>query len=110
MPGEPSYRQPALDALGEVVRGDFAAVSARFAPALRRQASPQVLERSWQAYVREFGRYRAHGEPRQTGSAAGTVVRVPLRMEKGPGEFRVTYDGNGLLVGLYFLRAGVPVP
>ncbi|MGW1517271.1 DUF3887 domain-containing protein [Streptomyces sp. NPDC002287] len=106
----PSYERPALDTLAEVVRGDFSAVTARFDPALRRQVSPQVLEQSWAAYQAQFGRYVSHGKPRQQDSGAGTVVSVPLRLAKGPGEFRVTFNGDGHMVGLYFLRAGVPVP
>ncbi|GAA0289158.1 hypothetical protein GCM10010302_29370 [Streptomyces polychromogenes] len=105
----PSYGQTALDTLAEVVRGDFAAVSARFAPALRSQASPEVLARSWAAYQGEFGRYVSHGDPRQVDAGVGTVVNVPLKMAAKPGEFRVTFDDGGRLIGLYFLRTGVPV-
>lgn len=106
---QPSYGQPALDTLAEVVRGDFTAVSARFAPQLRSQASPEVLAKSWKAYEGAFGGYVSHGEPRQTETASGTVVNVPLRMADRPGEFRVTFDDGGRLIGLYFLRVGVPV-
>ncbi|MEU8438464.1 DUF3887 domain-containing protein [Streptomyces sp. NPDC029216] len=109
VPSRPSYEQLALDTLDEVVKGDFTAVSARFEAALRRQASPQVLEKSWQTYQAEFGRYVSHGAPRQVALGAGTVVSVPLTMAERPGEFRVTFDEDGLLVGLYFLRVGVPV-
>ncbi|MFD7031430.1 DUF3887 domain-containing protein [Streptomyces sp. NPDC059917] len=102
--------QPALDALDEVVRGDFTAVSARFDETLRRQASPELLARSWQDYQRAFGSYRSHGDPVQSTSGDQSVVRVPLDMAKQPGEFRITFAQDGQVTGLYFLRAGVPVP
>ncbi|MFD0375864.1 DUF3887 domain-containing protein [Streptomyces sp. NPDC059525] len=110
VPGrDDSYGRSALDTLAEVVRGDFDAVSARFDTALRQQASPEVLRKSWEAYQAGFGRYLSHGEPRQAVTAAGTVVSVPLRMAKQPGEFRVTFNTDGRLTGLWFLRPGVPV-
>ncbi|RPF43867.1 uncharacterized protein DUF3887 [Streptomyces sp. Ag109_G2-6] len=109
VPARDSFTQPALDTLDEVVRGDFDAVWARFDTALRGQVSPEALRKSWDAYQLEFGRYLSHGEPRQTVVGAGTVVSVPLRMAKQPGEFRVTFDKDGRLGGLWFLRAGVPL-
>ncbi|WP_328302585.1 DUF3887 domain-containing protein [Streptomyces sp. NBC_00435] len=102
--------QLALDTLDEVVRGDFTAVSGRFDETLRHQASPELLARSWQDYQEQFGPYRSHGDPRQVASVQGTVVNVPLNMAKRPGEFRVTFNEDGLLTGLFFLRTGIPVP
>lgn len=103
-------KQLALDALDEVVRGDFDAVSGRFDETLRLMASPELLARSWQDYQEQFGPYLSHGEPQQVSSVQGIVVNVPLRMTKQPGEFRVTFNETGHLTGLYFLRTGIPVP
>ncbi|WP_371619173.1 DUF3887 domain-containing protein [Streptomyces sp. NBC_00454] len=103
-------KQLALDALDEVVRGDFDAVSGRFDETLRLMASPELLARSWQDYQEQFGPYLSHGDPQQVASAQGIVVNVPLRMTKKPGEFRVTFNEAGHLTGLYFLRTGIPVP
>lgn len=109
-PARDSYARPALDTLDEVVRGDFDAVWARFGTELRQQVTPEALRQSWDAYRAEFGPYVSHGDPRQTAMAAGTVVSVPLRMAKQPGEFRVTFGTDGRLTGLWFLRPGVPLP
>lgn len=109
-PAAPDYDRLALDTLDEVLRDDFAAVSARFDEALRSQASPEFLAKSWKDYQEAFGAYQSHGNPEQVPFSEGTVVRVPLRMAERPGEFRVTFDGDGQITGLYFLRAGVPVP
>lgn len=109
-PAAPDYDRLALDTLDEVLRDDFAAVSSRFDEALRSQASPEFLAKSWKDYQEAFGAYRSHGDPEQVSLREGTVVRVPLRMAERPGEFRVTFDEDGQITGLYFLRAGVPAP
>lgn len=108
--GQADDERLALDTLDDVVRGDFAAVSARFDGTLRHQASPEALAQAWKDYQEQYGPYRSHGDPRQVTSVHGSVVNVPLHMENGTGEFRVTINEGGRLIGLYFLRAGVPVP
>ncbi|WP_327256694.1 DUF3887 domain-containing protein [Streptomyces sp. NBC_01244] len=110
LPGQADDERLALDALDEVVRGDFAAVSARFDETLRHQASPEALAQSWKDYQEQYGPYRSHGDPRQVTSVHGSVVNVPLHMENGTGEFRVTVNEGGRLIGLFFLRTGIPVP
>ncbi|MET9322756.1 DUF3887 domain-containing protein [Streptomyces sp. NPDC003038] len=110
VPAQPNYDQLALDTLNEVVQGDFTAVSARFDEAIRQQASPEFLAKSWKDYQETFGRYQSHGDPQQVVSSSGIVVNVPLRMAKQPGEFRVTFNEDGRILGLHFLRTGVPVP
>ncbi|WP_329193343.1 MULTISPECIES: DUF3887 domain-containing protein [unclassified Streptomyces] len=106
----PDYEQLALDTLGEVTRGDFTAVSARFDEALRGQATAEFLAKSWNDYQKTFGRFESHGDPKQVASGNGNVVDVPLHMAKQPGTFRVTFNTDGQIVGLFFLRTGVPVP
>lgn len=110
VPARADDERLALDTLDEVVRGDFTAVSDRFDETIRHQASPESLATSWKDYQEQFGTYRSHGDPQQVASLQGTVVNVPLRMAKQPGEFRVTFAEDGRLTGLYFLRTGVPVP
>lgn len=110
LPGQADDERLALDTLDEVVRGDFAAVSARFDETLRHQATPEALAQSWKDYQEQFGPYRSHGDPQQVTSVHGSVVTVPLQMENGAGDFRVTFNEGGHLIGLYFLRTGVPVP
>ncbi|MCM1965231.1 DUF3887 domain-containing protein [Streptomyces sp. G1] len=110
LPARADDERLALDTLDEVVRGDFAAVSARFDGTLRHQASPEALAQAWKDYQEQYGPYRSHGDPRQVTSVHGSVVNVPLHMEKGTGEFRVTFNEGGHLIGLYFLRTGIPVP
>jgi hypothetical protein len=51
-----------------------------------------------------------HGDPEQLKRGDLAVVNIALHMEKQLGEFRVTFHPDGTVTGLYFLRAGVPVP
>lgn len=110
VPARPDYERLAIATLDEVTRGDFTAVSARFDEALRGQATPEFLAKSWNDYQKAFGRFESHGDPKQVASGNGNVVDVPLHMAKRPGTFRVTFNTDGQIVGLFFLRTGVPVP
>ncbi|MFJ6717993.1 DUF3887 domain-containing protein [Streptomyces sp. NPDC091259] len=110
LPARPDYERLAVATLDDVTRGDFAAVSARFDEALRGQASAEFLAKSWNDYEKAFGPFESHGDPKQVASGNGNVVDVPLHMAKRPGDFRVTFNTHGQIVGLFFLRTGVPVP
>lgn len=92
--------------------GNFVAVSARFDESIRQEGNPVVLSNAWKEYQDQlgFGRYQSHGAPRQVVSGDRTVVDIPLRMAKQPGDFRVVFDGKGHIEGLWFLKKGVPVP
>ncbi|MER7688862.1 DUF3887 domain-containing protein [Streptomyces sp. NPDC097610] len=111
-PSPPPYKQLALKTLDQVVKGNFVAVSARFDESIRQEGNPAVLANAWKEYQDQlgFGRYQSHGAPRQVVSGDRTVVDIPLRMAKQPGDFRVTFDGKGHIEGLWFLKKGVPVP
>ncbi|MFJ1536751.1 DUF3887 domain-containing protein [Streptomyces mirabilis] len=112
VPSPPPYKQLALKTLDQVVKGNFVAVSARFDDSIRQEGNPAVLANAWKEYQDQhgFGRYQSHGAPRQVVSGDRTVVDIPLRMAKRPGDFRVVFDGKGHIEGLWFLKKGVPVP
>ncbi|MFB6614617.1 DUF3887 domain-containing protein [Streptomyces sp. NPDC056367] len=102
------YDTIATETLGSVVDGDFTAATARFDPTVRKLLPAEALALAWQAYEKEMGRYRSHGAPEDTELGEFTVVDVPLRMERGTGEFRVTFHEDASIAGLFFLKAGVP--
>lgn len=111
-PPQPSLAPPdhAVSLLDDVVGGNMAAVTTDFDPTLRKSLTPQSLGSVWSVYQRTFGQYQSHGDPQQVQRADLTVVSVPLSMANQPGEFRVKFHGDGTIAGLYFLKAGVPVP
>ncbi|QTI48848.1 DUF3887 domain-containing protein [Streptomyces nojiriensis] len=104
------YDTVAVETLDSIVNGDFTAATARFDPTLRKLLPPDALARAWAVYQDELGRYRSHGGPEDTSSGRFTVVGIPLSMEREAGEFRVTFHEDTSIAGLFFLRAGVPIP
>jgi hypothetical protein len=104
------FNQQALDILNAVVRGDWNTVTAPFDPQMRQQLPAAKLCSAWSGYQQQFGNYQSHGDPQPVTRGDLTVVNVPLQMERMPGEFRITFDSNGAVGGLWLLRAGVPVP
>jgi len=95
----------ALVALANIVHGREQAVVATFNTQMARQLSSAKLARDWGLYELVFGRYLGHGQPVTVSLPPLTVVRVPLKMARRPGEFRISYQPDGRVAGLYFLRS-----
>ncbi|MBC2644550.1 MULTISPECIES: DUF3887 domain-containing protein [unclassified Rhodococcus (in: high G+C Gram-positive bacteria)] len=102
--------QLALETLDAIVQGDFESATARFDDVLHQNLPADMLESSWSTYQEQFGSYQSHADPQDTARGQITVVSVPLQMEYAPGEFRVSFDQDQKIAGLYFLEAGVPIP
>ncbi|AOR34329.1 hypothetical protein BFF78_27695 [Streptomyces fodineus] len=100
----------ALQTLDDIVKGDYKAATAHFDANVRGHLPPDALKQAWTNYQAQFGRYQSHQKPKDAKSGKFTVVSVPLRMQHGPGEFRVSFDDKGAVAGLFFLKPGVPVP
>lgn len=101
----------ALEIFDAIVRGDNSAATAHFDSQMQEKLSPQALGSAWKDYQQLLGAYQSHGDPEQVPRGDLTVVNVPLQMQQEPGQFRVTFHNNdGTVAGLFFLKAGVPVP
>ena len=100
----------AVAELGAIQQGRCAEVAAHFDAAVKGGLDAPGLCRAWRDYERVFGNYLAHGAPVSLRRGSVTVVRVPLTMAAAAGEFRVSYDPQGTIAGIFFLRSGVPVP
>lgn len=100
----------ALALLADVVGGRDQPVVAEFDPQMHAALAAPALRTAWASYEAVFGRYRSHGQPRLVEVGSETVVRIALTMSRRPGEFRVTFDPQGQVAGLYFLRSGLPAP
>ncbi|MEU4729062.1 DUF3887 domain-containing protein [Streptomyces sp. NPDC023588] len=108
-PAQSRYDRITLQALDAIVNGTYTAATAHFDPRLAKLLPPDALAEAWETYQDEFGRYGSHGDPQDVAFGEFTVVNVPLRMERGPGEFRVTFHPDGSIAGLLFLKPGVPI-
>ncbi|WP_162460260.1 MULTISPECIES: DUF3887 domain-containing protein [unclassified Mycolicibacterium] len=102
--------QVTLTSIDDIAGGNFAAVAARFDPALKKRLTANALEQVWSTYQRTFGAYQSHGDAEDTPRGDLTVVNVPLQMERKPGQFRLKIHPDGTIADVYFLRDGVPVP
>lgn len=107
----PSPRdQLAVQLLDAVVRGDFPAVTTHFDSNMQQKLTPEQLASAWTEYQQYLGNYQSHGDAQDVPRGHLTVVNIPLQMCREPGQFRVTFHNDGTVAGLFFLRAGVPVP
>jgi hypothetical protein len=107
-PGQGDKR--ALQMLNQIIQGEFAAVRTDFDSAMQERLSCEKLSSAWAAYQQTFGSYQSHEDPQDVSRGDLTVVNVPLHMALTPGQLRVTFHRDGTVAGLYFLRAGIPVP
>jgi Protein of unknown function (DUF3887) len=76
---------------------------------MQQRLSAEQVAASWAAYQKQFGNYQSHGDPADVPRGALTVVDVPLTMERLPGLFRVTFDPDGHIAGLFLLKSGTPI-
>jgi hypothetical protein len=107
-PGRDDKR--ALQILNQIIQGEFAAARADFDGVMQQRLSCQELSSAWAAYQQTLGGYQSHEDPQDVSRGDLTVVNVPLHMALMPGQLRVTFHGDGTIAGLYFLKAGIPVP
>jgi len=107
-PGQDDNR--ALKMLDAIIRGDFASARTHFDRLMQQKLSCQKLSSAWADYQQTLGSYQSHGDPQDVSRGDFTVVNISLQMSQLPGQFRVTFHDDGSVAGLFFLRAGVPVP
>ena len=99
----------ALSLLADLFHGRDQAVVAALSTQMARSLTSGKLASAVATYEARFGRYLGHDSPTTVLLGADTVVRVPLRMSRQSGEFRITFDPEGRVAGLYLLRTGVPL-
>ena len=107
-PSAVDYDQLALDELDKIVNGSDE-VTSGFDDTMQQRLSADQVAASWAAYQKQFGNYQSHGDPTDVPRGALTVVDVPLTMERSPGLFRVTFDPDGHIAGLFLLKSGTPI-
>jgi hypothetical protein len=86
--------------------GDFASIRADMTAPTRAALTEATLRSGWTEVVAAYGSISAIGEPSVTGNG-NTTVLVPLRFARGPVDMRVTFDGEGQVIGVTLLNAGL---
>ncbi|MBV8692171.1 MAG: DUF3887 domain-containing protein [Actinobacteria bacterium] len=104
------FSSRAAEVTTDLGAGKFDAVAAMFGPVMKGSLSVSRMATDWQGYEVTYGRYRRHGTPKSVMKGQVDVERVPVTMEQGKGEVRVSFDRDGTIAGLYFLKADAPAP
>ena len=110
---EPATSPPAMAAkqlVDDMAAGNFSAVTSNFDAEMTKNLSGTQLATSWQAFQQNFGTYVSRGEPKEVKRGTITIEQVPVKLSKNKGEVRVSYHPDLKIAGLYFLKAGEPLP
>lgn len=96
--------------LRQIQHGDCGPTAAAFDPLVRSHLDATQLCASFVDYTDQFGRIVSTTPAHATMRGRLTVIQIALRLERARGEYRVTFHPDGTIAGIYFLRAGVPLP
>ena len=99
----------AVGLLADLIAGRDHAIVATLDTQMATTLTSARLAKGLASYEAQFGSYLGHGAPTVVAVDGETVVRIPLRMSRLPGEFRLAFGHDGRVSGLYLLRTGVPL-
>ncbi|GAB99406.1 hypothetical protein GONAM_09_00510 [Gordonia namibiensis NBRC 108229] len=94
----------ALDIIEKITKTEWASVTARFDETMTAALSDTALADAWASVVALQGELESTGSPFVRGHGLHTVVDVPLEQEAGEMVFRVAFDADGRIAGLFFLN------
>src|SRR4051812_30585643 len=97
--------QSAAKVVDDVAAGNFVAVTSHFDKNVATHYSGEQLAKDWQDYQQRLGNYVSHGGPKEATRGGVTIEQVPMKMSSGKGEVRVSYNPDGTIAGLYFLKS-----
>lgn len=95
--------------LASIHAGSCSPVATRFDALMASRLKAAGLCSGFETYTEAFGQLRKQDAAYSTHIGVLTVVRIPLHLEHGNGEFRETFHPDGTIAGVYFLRPGVPL-
>jgi hypothetical protein len=104
------FASQADQVVADLAAGNLAAVADKFDPALTAALPLPGLQKAWTAYQDLLGSYQSHVAPASVRAGQLDVERVPVIMAHGQGEVRIAFRPDGLIEGLFFLKAGAPPP
>ncbi|MFE0749976.1 DUF3887 domain-containing protein [Gordonia sp. NPDC058843] len=93
----------ALDLIERITTAEWATVTGRFDATMSAALSDTALADAWASMVALHGELESTGTPFVRGHGLHTVVDVPLQQEAGEVVFRVAFDADGRVAGLFFL-------
>jgi hypothetical protein len=104
------FASQADQVVADLAAGNLAAVADKFDSALTAALPLPGLQKAWTAYQDLLGSYQSHVAPASVPVGQLDVERVPVIMAHGQGEVRIAFRPDGLIEGLFFLKAGAPPP
>ena len=78
------FASQADQVVADLAAGNFAAVEAKFDPAMKALLTLPALQKVWISYQKLLGSYRSHGAPASVRVGQIDVERVPVTMAHGP--------------------------
>jgi len=95
-----SFNSEADQVVADLAAGNFAAVEAKFDPAMMKAAPAASLQQGWAECQDAMGRYRSHGAPRSDRKGQFDLEGVPVMWAKGPDTVAISFNPNGTIAGL----------
>ena len=102
--------QDARSVLDDVVAERWSDVTSRFDETMTNALSETELAAAWESFQGMKGDFESAGTSEVVERPPNTVVNIELTMSSSDGQFRVTFDREARIAGLFFLNPGVPVP
>lgn len=86
--------------IGQLAKGEFAAVVATFDPKMRAALPEEKLRSTWMSVQSQVGAFQGLGEPRTATKGDFRIVVVPAQFENARAEIQVAFAPSGEVVGL----------
>jgi hypothetical protein len=102
----PDAADRAADLLAQLIAGQWAAAADTFGAAVAERLDADQLAAAWARVIALAGQYERHDIPAVFQAGDYTVVDTLLYFEAGERVARVSYDRDGQVTGIFFLRAG----
>jgi len=101
------FASQADQVVADLADGSFAAVEAKFDPAMKASQAPHRLQNEWTALQKWTGSYRNRVATAFARAGQGVVELVRVRMAHAPGEVRITFRPDGIIAGLLIREAPI---
>ena len=95
--------QAAAELLQLMVAGDFAEATKDFDAVVSHAMPPDKLKQTWQGVTAQVGAWQKQTAVRRSQSGPHTVIDVDCEFEKSPLVFRLAFDQEQKIAGMFFL-------
>jgi hypothetical protein len=95
------FASQADQVIADLAAGNFAAVQAKFDPAMIKAAQTLPLPKAWAICQDALGTYQSHGAPASARKGQFDLEQVPVTWANGPAVVTITFDPNGTIAGLH---------